>query len=331
MSSSNKVIAIIGATGNQGGSVARTFLALPNWHVRCITRKPSSQKAAVLKELGAEVIQGDLSEPTTLKTAFSGAHAIFLNTEFRETYHPLVASGLAPETCSQMAFDKEVSDGKNAADVAAGIPTLERLIISSLPSLRDVGKGKDTRSLHPEAKAAIVKYIEDEKPELAGKMSILYLGIYATHRILHPALDPESGHYIAMTPCSPQAMMAIVDAAAVTGLFVRSLIEDEEPGTKLLAYNNDSYLSLKAAIDLWSKVAGKEAQYIQQTADFMHDQLGLPYEYLDALSSFADHGYDDMKDAIRPDQLKRPPKTGSFETWLRQKHAEQPLGEVDQS
>lgn len=52
MSELNKnIIAIVGATGKQGGSVARTFLSedlFPNWTVRCLTRDPSSEAARLV-------------------------------------------------------------------------------------------------------------------------------------------------------------------------------------------------------------------------------------------------------------------------------------------
>jgi NAD(P)-dependent dehydrogenase (short-subunit alcohol dehydrogenase family) len=328
MASIKKVIVIVGATGNQGGSVARTFLNLPNWHVRCIARNPSSEKALALVQLGAEVIQADLSAPETLPSAFANANAIFLNTDFIETYKSLVASGESPENCSQTAFDKEVFNGKNAVVAAAGVPSLERFVYSSLPSMRDASNGKYTRSFHAESKASIVKYIEAEQPELAKKLSILYAGAYTTNNLLAPTLDPKSGQYILMTPCSPQAKIAILDPLSATGLFVRALVEDEEIGIKLLAYNNESFLNFTEIVQLWSKVTGKEAQYFQVSADEIHQQLGLPYELLDAVSAIADKGYEDMKGVVKPDQLKNPPKTQTFEAWLRQRDVKELLGDA---
>ena len=47
-----KIIVVVGATGNQGGSVVNTFLGLPAWQVRGITRNASSEAAKKLKEKG---------------------------------------------------------------------------------------------------------------------------------------------------------------------------------------------------------------------------------------------------------------------------------------
>lgn len=79
-----KIIVVIGATGNQGSSVANTFLGLPEWHVRALTRNPSSDASELLAAKGAEVVQGDLAEPSSLAKAFENANAIFLNTDFWE-------------------------------------------------------------------------------------------------------------------------------------------------------------------------------------------------------------------------------------------------------
>lgn len=327
-SSQQKLIVVVGATGNQGGSVARTFLALPNWRVRCITRNPTSEKAAALENLGAEVVQADISDPSSLPPAFADANAIFLNTDFWETYRPLLASGVAPEVCSQTAYDKEVSRGKNAVIAAAEIPTLERFIYSSLPSFRDASNGQWTRSFHPESKASIVKYIEAEQPELAKKLSILYAGAYITNRMLTPVLDPRSGQYVLMTPCSPKASIVIVDQQSAIGPFVRCLVEDEEIGVKLLAYNHDSELTFEEVVRLWSKMTGKEAKYIQMGVEDMHQKLGLQYELLDAFGAIAEHGYAGFKGIMKPEELRNPPKTHSYEDWLRQKDVKELLGQA---
>ena len=51
----NKLAAVCGATGKQGGGTARALLARGGWDVRCLTRNPSSPAAAALVEAGAEV------------------------------------------------------------------------------------------------------------------------------------------------------------------------------------------------------------------------------------------------------------------------------------
>jgi uncharacterized protein YbjT (DUF2867 family) len=74
-----KVIAVVGATGQQGGAVARALQAGNQFKVRALTRNPAKHR-----ELADEVIQADLNRPETLKPAFAGAHGVFLVTNFRE-------------------------------------------------------------------------------------------------------------------------------------------------------------------------------------------------------------------------------------------------------
>jgi uncharacterized protein YbjT (DUF2867 family) len=84
------VIAVIGATGAQGGGLARAILADParQFALRAITRKPDSPAAVALAQAGAEIAHGDLDDPATLARAFAGAHGVFAVTSFWEHFSP---------------------------------------------------------------------------------------------------------------------------------------------------------------------------------------------------------------------------------------------------
>jgi len=85
-----KVIAVIGATGAQGGGVVRAIHAdgRGEFTARAITRRPGSDKARALAGLGAEVVAGDADDVTTLERAFAGAHGAFCVTNFWEHLSP---------------------------------------------------------------------------------------------------------------------------------------------------------------------------------------------------------------------------------------------------
>jgi uncharacterized protein YbjT (DUF2867 family) len=70
-----KLIAVVGATGQQGGGVVRALQAGNQFKVRALTRNPAKHR-----ELADEVIQADLARPETLRAAFEGAHGVFLVT-----------------------------------------------------------------------------------------------------------------------------------------------------------------------------------------------------------------------------------------------------------
>ena len=72
-----KLIAVIGATGQQGGGVVRALQARGQFKVRALTRDPDKHR-----ELAEEVVAADLDKPETLKAAFAGAHGVFLVTNF---------------------------------------------------------------------------------------------------------------------------------------------------------------------------------------------------------------------------------------------------------
>ena len=326
MSAGTKTIVVVGATGNQGSSVVRTFLSLPEWHVRAVTRNPSADKATVLASEGAELVQADLGDLASMSRAFQGAHAIFINTDFWQTFRSLAASGTPERECSQAAFDKEVTGGKNAAIAAAGVLTLERIVYSTLASIKDGNEGKYENAFHPEAKAAIVKYIEAEQPELAAKMSCIILGAYNTNALLYPRLDPRSGRYCAFTALNRDTKLPIVDPVTSTGLFVRSLIEDEEPGTKLLAYDHDSFLTVDRIMQVWSARTGKDVEFVQMTTEAMRKQLSVPLELLDGIDYLRDHGYvSKLHLVVEPQDLKNPPSTKSYEQWLKERNLDELL------
>src|SRR5216684_5563766 len=75
LSSNEKLIAVIGATGQQGGGVIRALQARGQFKVRALTRNPDKHR-----ELADEVVEADLNSPETLNAAFEGAYGVFLVT-----------------------------------------------------------------------------------------------------------------------------------------------------------------------------------------------------------------------------------------------------------
>jgi uncharacterized protein YbjT (DUF2867 family) len=99
-STERKTIVVIGVTGRQGGPVARHLLN-HDWHVRGLTRKPESKKAAALKALGVEIVKADLNDKASLESAFANAYGLY------DMQVPI--SG---------RIDVEISQGRNAAEAA---------------------------------------------------------------------------------------------------------------------------------------------------------------------------------------------------------------------
>jgi uncharacterized protein YbjT (DUF2867 family) len=127
-----KVVAVTGATGRQGGAVARSLLDA-GWHVRALTRNPNSARAQALSALGAEIVQADMEDRQSLQRAFQGAHGVF------SVQNPMI-SGL----------EAEVRQGKNVADAAkeAGV---QHLVYGSAGIGKSTGIGSWDSKLQVEA------------------------------------------------------------------------------------------------------------------------------------------------------------------------------------
>jgi uncharacterized protein YbjT (DUF2867 family) len=100
VSTEGKRIVVVGATGRQGGQVARHLLN-HGWRVVGLTRKPESKKAGALKTLGVELAQADLEDIPSLEAAFQNAYGL---------YH------MQPPVPGKP--DVEIRQGRNAAQAA---------------------------------------------------------------------------------------------------------------------------------------------------------------------------------------------------------------------
>jgi uncharacterized protein YbjT (DUF2867 family) len=76
MDKTKDIILVTGATGNQGGAVARHLLK-SGYKVKAMTRKPQGEKAGFLKSLGAEVVNGDFDDRRSLELALEGVWGVF--------------------------------------------------------------------------------------------------------------------------------------------------------------------------------------------------------------------------------------------------------------
>jgi uncharacterized protein YbjT (DUF2867 family) len=119
--SPGKVIAVVGATGAQGGGLVRAILNDKNkeFAARAITRDVDSPKARELAAMGAEVVAADVDEVESLKRAFAGAYGAFCVTFFWAHFSP----------------EKELAEAANMA-AAAKHAGLQHVIWSTLEDTR---------------------------------------------------------------------------------------------------------------------------------------------------------------------------------------------------
>ena len=138
--SDKKIIAVLGATGAQGGGLVRSILTDKTgpFKARAITRDVNSEKAKALAAAGAEVVAADVDDPATLRRAFEGAHGAFCVTFFWAHFYP----------------EKELSQAASMAE-AAKHAGLAHVVWSTL---------EDTRRFVP--------LQDDRMPTLMGKYKV---------------------------------------------------------------------------------------------------------------------------------------------------------------
>src|SRR6266853_1071497 len=118
LSNDKKLIAVIGATGQQGGGVVRALQARGQFKGRALTRDPDQHR-----ELAEEVVEADLNRPETLAAAFKGAHGVFL------------------VTTSSLEGTDERQQG-SAAVKAASDAGVRHVVWSTLPDVEAISGGK---------------------------------------------------------------------------------------------------------------------------------------------------------------------------------------------
>jgi uncharacterized protein YbjT (DUF2867 family) len=138
-----KIIAVTGATGAQGGGLVRAILAdgSGQFRPRALTRNPESDKAKALADAGVEVVAASVDDPASLRRAYEGAYGAFCVTFFWEHFSP----------------EKEYTEAGNMAD-AAKQANMQHVIWSTL---------EDTRRFVP--------LDDDRMPTLQGKYKVPHL------------------------------------------------------------------------------------------------------------------------------------------------------------
>ena len=124
MNSADKIIAVTGATGQQGSATARHLLSA-GWKVRALTRDLKKPAAVQLKKAGAELVYGDMDKPQDLKAAFKGVSGVFSVQNF---WLPNVGS------------EGEVRQGKLVAQVALDAGVSHFVYSSAAAAHRGMGQ-----------------------------------------------------------------------------------------------------------------------------------------------------------------------------------------------
>ncbi|KAI1070371.1 hypothetical protein LB507_010350 [Fusarium sp. FIESC RH6] len=320
----DKLICVIGATGNQGGSVARRFL-LAGYKVRGLCRDTSSAAAQKLTAAGAEVVSVDLNDVETLKEAFKGANVIFSVTNYWEPFFRPDCRLQAAEkgiSCREFAYNVEVQQGKNIVDAAATVAgglDENGFLVSTLSQAEKCSGGKFKDLYHFDGKADVFPpYIEEKYPELAAKVSCIHTGFFYTSFNILPdsyMKKQSDGSFEMAFPTTPEAMVPHLDPVGDLGNFVYA-VSQMPPGKAYMAAG--TFCTWPEWIETWGRVNNVPVKYRQCTVDEMIEatpdrdagiETSLMFDYT------SDPGYGGGMDLLTAKDLEKAGIECPMTTW----------------
>jgi uncharacterized protein YbjT (DUF2867 family) len=262
-----KKILVTGATGKQGGAVARQLLKQTGFAVRALTRDPAKPAARALAESGAEVVRCDLDDLPALKRALEGVHGVFSVQNFYEA-----------------GYDREVRQGKTLAD-AAKAAGVEHLVYSSVGSA-----DRQTGIPHFECKWEIERHIHQTGLSFTVLRPVFFMQNwrnYVREPILHGTLpQPLDPHrrlqQISVDDIGTFAAMAFQNPARWAGRTLE-LAGDE--------------LTMPQTAEVFTRVLGRRVTYVQVPWDQFRQNAGE--ETTKMYRWFNDIGYNADIEALR--------------------------------
>ncbi|WP_343746336.1 NmrA/HSCARG family protein [Chitinophaga sp.] len=274
-----KRIFVVGATGQQGGAVARVLLA-QGWLVRGFTRDTASAAAQELTALGVEMKKGDLADRASVDQAMEDVYGVF-------NVHP-----------GPLAMDQdEVQAGKNIADAAKAHQVAHLVYSSAIGTDQAALTGMQTE------KAIVEKYIRE-------------LGV--SYTILRPAsfmenfLDPRFGlkgttFTTAALPTTQMQLIALEDIGQLAAMAFR---QPETFNHNILELSGDTLTPVQMAAAM-SSATGLNINYQllpMETLRQLNPRFARGYEFLN--SGKATKADEESLRRIHPTLL-------TFEAWLK--------------
>ncbi|XP_004469734.2 nmrA-like family domain-containing protein 1 [Dasypus novemcinctus] len=248
-----KIIAVFGATGAQGGSVARAILKDKNFAVRAVTRDVTRANALALQELGAELAKGDLNEEASVEAVLKGAYGAFVVTSFWD----------------HLSKEKEVQQGKLVADAARRLG-LQHVVYSGLENVQRLSGGR-LAVPHFDGKGEVEEYFWAIGVPMTSVRVAAYFENFVT--MWKPVKAPDGDYYTLALPMGdiPMDGISVADVgAAVSSVF-------NSPGEflgKAVGLSAEA-LTVQQYAEVLSKGLGKEVRDAKISPE-AYEKLGFP-------------------------------------------------------
>jgi len=286
------LIAVVGATGQQGGAVVRALRAGNHFKVRALTRNPAKHR-----ELADEVVEADLNRPETLKSAFAGAHGVFLVTNFQE------------HGAEEL---KQATAGVRAAKDAG----VKHLVWSTLPDVEAISKGK-LHVPHFTGKAKVDRIVKE-----AGFANCTFVIAPFYYQNLAGVLGPQkqpngsAGWTLPLDPTVRSIHMA--DIAELGGLVAGAFAHPEQAGHGEYLPLVGDFLSFNEIIDTLNR-QGHNFSFNQVPKEVFAGFFPGAAEIAEMFAYFQAHTYlgSDSRDQIAlANKVAGRPAT-KFPAWAR--------------
>jgi len=287
--SSQKIIAVTGATGLQGGSVAKFLLEDGSFAVRAITRNPESAAAKELAAQGAEVVKADSREVATLVKAFEGAYGVFALTNFWEP--GVGAKG-------------EVEQGKLLVD-AAKTAGVKHFVWSTLDR-------SEFKADHWESKADVDDYLKAS----GVPRTSLYTAFYFENIIgMSPLRKRTDGSYDYPMPLITDAPFAVYPASE-TGIWVLAAFKNPKEWLNNDMRITSEFLSAREMAKTITEVSGKTVHVQEITPEQFETLRGNPFPVeLHANMQILFHNH---KAPFRDPEFARQLGVKTFRAWVKE-------------
>jgi uncharacterized protein YbjT (DUF2867 family) len=279
MSKSDQTIFVTGATGKQGGAVARHLLR-EGYAVRALTRNPDKPAARELASAGAQIVHGDLDDPASYRSALAGAYGVFSVQNFWEG-----------------GYDREVREGVALAD-AAKAAGVKHFVYSSVASAQ-----RKTGLSHFESKWNIEQHVRAIGIPHTIVRPVFFMDnwqLFGREYILAGTLS------LPLSPSTKLQQIAVEDIGALVTLALEH--PDRWLGREMdIAGDHRAIADVAAA---FGRVIGRPVQYVQMPWEQFQATAGE--EQAKMLRWFEDVGYDADIGAVRREH----PGVLDFESFL---------------
>lgn len=281
MDKTEKIILVTGATGQQGGAVARHLLK-NGWKVRGLTRDNAKPAVKELENLGAELYQGDMSNSDSLDKALSGVYGVFSTQNFWEH-----------------GYEGELNQGKAVAE-AAKKADVKHFLQSSVG-----GAERNTKLPHFDVKIEIEQYLKSLDLPVTIIRPVFFMENF--NSFSKPAeSDGKLILTMAMKPDTKLQMISVDDIGAISVVVFN---DPKEYIGKEIEIAGDE-LTIPQVAETYSKVTGKETVFNELPMDVLRSNSE---EYANMFQWFIDKGFEADIKSIR----KIYPGLTSFKEWLK--------------